>query len=48
MRRANYGYRTVVSNRRKRLVHERRKKIVERRGVFFQLTVEDSSSLAFK
>ncbi|GLX81521.1 hypothetical protein [Thalassotalea eurytherma] len=48
MRRSNNSHRQVVATRRKRLVHDRRKKIVDRRAVFFQLTVEDDASVPFK
>lgn len=32
--------RQVCANRRKRMLHERRKKVVERRGVFYKHVVE--------
>ncbi|QOL25702.1 hypothetical protein LP316_15650 [Thalassotalea sp. LPB0316] len=47
MRRRINSHRQVVATRRKRLVHERRKKIVDRRAVFFLLTLEDEKNIAF-
>ena len=36
--------RQACANKRKRLVHDRRKKVVDRRSLFYKITVEDLSS----
>lgn len=38
--------RQLCATKRKRLVHDRRKKIVDRRGLFYKQTIEDEASLS--